>query len=46
MLMGTKKNANKRPRGLDVLLGHLLGKEYSQGIKLSSTKNAENLSQK
>ncbi len=38
--------SNKRPRGLDPLLGHLLIKRIPVMFQLSSTKIPENLSQK
>ena len=44
--MWSHVNENKRPRGLDVLLGHLLVKRMPVRFKLSSTKIAEYLSQK
>ncbi len=37
---------NKRPRGLDALLGHLLVKRIQVMFRLSSTKIPEYLSQK
>ena len=40
------KTKNKRPRGLDALLGHLLVKRIPVTYKLSSTKIPEYLSQK
>ena len=39
-------NENKRPRGLDALLGHLLYKRIPVRCKLSSTKIPEYLDQK
>ncbi len=35
------ENENKRPRGLDDLLGHLLVKRMPEMYKLSSTKISE-----
>ena len=40
------KYTNKRPRGLDALLGHLLVKRIPAMYKLSSTKMPEYFSQK
>ena len=41
-----KKEENKRPRGLDTLLGRLLVKRIPVTFQLSSTKILEYLSQK
>ncbi len=44
LYIDTTAETNKRPRGLDALLGHLLDKIIAVRNKLSSTKIPDNLS--
>ena len=46
LLSCSEAKLNKRPRGLDTLLGHLLVKRIPVTFQLSSTKIPEYLSQK